>query len=295
VAPLFILLVGELTSPLKPHLEAALPAAFVAPLPEVSTGPDAPAGRNVAFVTATTPNEVVLTLHTARIPGDLRRELRFTKTDAPAARAKTIAFSLAVLAKEREAALAALPPENPPPPPPVVAPPPPEPAWELEARGLGTLSIGEGAVGGGGQLLAHRLLPFGLSTGLGVELTSSGAKDTQLAQGGAWAEVNLRFIGPLIVPRLSLGVGAMVNVLTRANTMQSLWLPLFRIAVDATWRFFQGHGVTLGLSSHFTTAGLPVGNPSMGMGMGMGNGNQQNGGTLGPLWMRVELGYSLAL
>ncbi|MFT3711921.1 MAG: hypothetical protein QM817_30135 [Archangium sp.] len=294
MAPLLVLLVGELTSPLKPHVEAALPAAFVAPLPEVSTGSDAPPGRNVVWVTMTSPDEVVLTLHTARIPGDLRRELRFNKSDSPAARGKTIAFALSVLAKEREADLAALPPE-PGPPPPVAPAPPAEKVWEIEARGVGTLSVGEGALGGGGQVLAHRLLPFGLSTGLGVELNASGAKETQLTQGGAWAEVNLRFVGPIIVPRLSLGVGAMVNVLVgKQNVMSTVWLPLFRIAVDATWRFFEGHGITLGLASHLTTAGLPVGTTN-GTGMGMGMGNTKNMGTLGPLWMRVELGYSLAL
>jgi hypothetical protein len=292
VGPLLILLVGELTSPLQPHLAAALPAAFTAPLPELSIGSDAPPGRTVAWVTMTGADDVVLTLHTARIPGDLRRELRFAKSDQLPARARAIAFSLSVLVKEREAALAALPPEPTPAPPnapaPVTPPPPPEPVWELEARGVGTLSLGEGAPGGGGQLVAHRLLPFGLSTGLGVELSGSGAKSTELTQGALWAEVNLRFAALTIVPRLTLGVGAMVNVLSQAKTMSTVWLPVFRVGADATWRFLGGHGVTLGLSSHFTTTGLTIGRTNS----GNGNGNQE--GTLGPVWMRAELGYSFA-
>ncbi|MBL8909673.1 MAG: hypothetical protein JNM17_03110 [Archangium sp.] len=283
---LLILLVGDLTAPLKPHLEAAVPAAFAAPRPEVAVGSEAPAGRTVAWVTATGPDDVVLTLHTARIPGDLRRELHFSASDKPATRAKSIAFALAVLAKEREDALAPLPPEQPPPPGVV------ERVWEIEARGVGSLSIGEGALGGGGQILAHRLFPFGLSAGVGFELNGSGAKNTSLTQGSGWVEVNLRFGGPLIVPRLTLGAGAMINVLSREKETTTVWLPLFRIAVDATWRFFEGHGLTLGLSSHLTTATLPIGTTNMGMGMGMGGGNT---GALGPLWVRAELGYSLAL
>lgn len=285
---LLILLVGELTAPLKPHLEAAVPSAFTAPVPEVAVGSEAPAGRTVAWVTATGPDDIVLTLHTARIAGDLRRELHFSSSDKPATRAKTIAFALSVLAKERESALAQLPAETTAPLPP---PAPKELSWEIEARGVGSLSIGEGAVGGGGQLLAHRLFPWGLSAGVGFELNGSGAKDTSLTQGGGWVEVNLRFVGPTIVPRLTLGAGAMINVLAREKLSTIVWLPVFRIAVDATWRFFEGHGITLGLSSHVTTATLPVGgNNGMGMGMGMGNV-----GALGPLWVRAELGYSLAL
>lgn len=283
---LLILLVGDLTAPLAPPLQTALPAAFGEPTPEVALGTEAPAGRDVAWVSASGPHDYVLTLHTARIPGDLRRELHFAPKDKPADRARAIAFALSVLVKERAAALAQLPREPEPTPAPMTVV---QRLWELEARGVFTLSIGEGALGGGGQLVAHRRLPYGLSVGLGGELNGSGAKDTSLTQGAAWAEVNLRFEGPLIVPRLTLGVGALANIVTTNRDATTLWLPLFRVAVDATWRFFEGHGLSLGLSSHFTTASLPVGGNS---GMGMGQGNQ---GALGPLWLRVELGYSLAL
>ena len=168
---LLILLVGDVTAPLKPQREAALPAAFAAPVPEVALGSQAPAGRTVAWVTATGADDVVLTLHTARIAGDLRRELHFTAKDKPAERARTIAFALSVLVKEREAALAALPPEQPKQ---QEALPATQRAWEFEARAVGSLSIGEGALGGGGQVLAHRLFPWGLSVGAGVELTGAG-------------------------------------------------------------------------------------------------------------------------
>jgi hypothetical protein len=241
----------------------------------VALGVEAPPGRTVAWVTAQERDVVVLTLHTARIPGDLRRELRFEASDALPDRAQALVFALAQLAREREAALAALGPE-----------PARERAWEVEARGLASLAIGEGALGGGGNIVAHRLLPFGLSAGLGVELNGSSARGTGVTQGGAWAEANLRFTGLPVAPRLTLGVGAMLNVLSRAASTETMWLPLFRAAVDATWRFFEGHGLTLGLSTHFSTRTLPLGG-----GMGMGASSS----SLGPLWLRVELGYSLSL
>ena len=91
-AALLIVLVGELTAPLKPHLEQALPAAFEE---RVALVAEAPPGRDVVWVTAPTRDDVVLTLHIAKEPGDLRRELKFSRSDPLPARGRAVAFAIA--------------------------------------------------------------------------------------------------------------------------------------------------------------------------------------------------------
>lgn len=274
-APLLILLVGELTAPLQPHLEAALPGAFRDGVPEVGRGAEAPAGRTVAWVTQAMADEVVLTLHTARVPGDLRRELRFMPTDGLPERARTLAFSLAVMVQEREAALA--PREVTP----AEVPAPEPPHWAFSVRGLALIGVPSGAPGGGGLLEGQRLLPGGLGLGVGAELSASSSRGVELVQPALWAQVSLRLGQRAVVPRLALGAGAMASIITRGGGTQTVWQPLFRAAADFTWRFWGHHGLCAGFSSHLATASIPVG----------GGGNV----AVGPMWVRLELGYVVDL
>jgi hypothetical protein len=272
-APLLILLVGELTAPYKPGLVASLPTVFPGEVPEVALGTQAPPGRNVAWVRQPSKDEVELTLHTAYVSGDLRRTLHFSAADPTNERARTIAFTLSVMAEERKADLAKFAVDSAAPPAPVVEPP----SWSLSVRGLGVVGIAGPQLGGGALVEGHRLLPWRLSVGLGVEVAGSAGR-TALTQPAAWAAVSLRLGEGVLEPRLSLGGGAVASVSSKGNVTQTLWSPLFRAAVDFTWRFAGRHGLVFGLATHLSSV-VPL---IMGA----------NGGDVGPMWARLELGYA---
>lgn len=303
-AALLIVLVGELTAPLKPHLEQALPGALEERVELVA---EAPPGRDVVWVTAPSRDEVVLTLHIANEPGDLRRELRFSRSDPLSARGRAVAFAIASMRADRKPVKPATPvavepqpepePVLPPPPPPPqpeerVVVPPPVSHWLLSARGFGALALPTVAWQGGGLLEAQYLFPFHLAAGVGASL-SGGALDTaSWLQPAMWVSGSVRFDTGAWIPRLSVGVGAMASLVS-AKTQTSTWQPYFRAAADITWRFARPHGVMLGVAGNFTTGAVTLTEPiTPGNGNGNGNANNARAGTsLGPAWVALELGY----
>ena len=111
-------------------------------------GLSAPPGRTVAWVTPQAGGlEIEVVLHTARIPGDLRRVLRFTAEDAARDRAKAAAFTLAAMVRERDADLKAL--ETPRPEVVTLPAPPAQTPWLLEASAVLGFNVPNVHAGGG--------------------------------------------------------------------------------------------------------------------------------------------------
>ncbi len=303
-AAILVLLVGELSAPLKPALERALPVAFVDQPTEVALGTQAPPGRTVAWVTVK-PDEVELLLHTARVPGDLRRVLRFSPADAEAERARTIAFGLALLVKERALAMDQTAPDAGQPtadagePTPVVAP---LADWSASVRGVLSVDPIAGAPGGGATLSAHRVVarpgPLALDVGLGVGLSGDGLlRNAAPLIPAAWASARLAVGAQRLVPRLELGVGAQWLVISRDGALVSVTTqPLFRAALELEVHLVGPHRVVVGASTHATTSSVEVPPPTNGNPNGNPNGGNGNGNvtTRGPLWVRAELGYVVA-
>lgn len=311
-AAILVLLVGELSAPLKPALERALPVAFVDQPTEVALGTQAPPGRTVAWVTVK-PDEVELLLHTARVPGDLRRVLRFSPTDADEERARTIAFGLALLVRERAAALELATPDAGAPTAdagvsePLGAAPAdagvaPLPDWSASVRGVVSVDPIAGAPGGGATLSAHRVVarpgPLTLDVGLGVGLSGDGLlRNAAPLIPAAWASARLAVGAQRLVPRLELGVGAQWLVISRDGTLVSVTAqPLFRAALELEVHLVGPHRVVVGASTHATTSSVEVPPPTNGNPNGNPNGGNGNGNvtTRGPLWVRAELGYVVA-
>lgn len=296
-AALLIVLVGELTAPLKPHLEQALPGAFDERVEVVA---EAPPGRDVVWVTAPTREDVVLTLHIAKEPGDLRRELKFSKSDPLPARGRAVAFAIASMRAERtpKKPMAVAEPESLPPPPPPAEPiaPAPESHWLLSARGFGAIALPKVAWQGGGLLEAQYLFPFHLAAGVGASLSGGSLDKASWLQPAMWVSGSVRFDTGAWIPRLSVGVGAVASLISGASP-SSTWLPYFRAAADITWRFARPHGLMLGVAGNFTTNALtlvPATVPGNGNGNGNGNANgnaRTDAVMLGPAWVAVELGY----
>ncbi|PZR17579.1 MAG: hypothetical protein DI536_04500 [Archangium gephyra] len=292
-----VLLVGELSAPLRPHLERALPSAFPQQTPEVRLGAQAPPGRTVAWVTVRD-SEVELVLHTARVPGDLRRTLKFAPSDTPSGRAQTIAFGLALLVREREAALTATAPPvatEPKVEPELVPVAPPAPAdWSFAVAGLFSFDTNASVPGGGAFINGHRVLArpliFTVDVGLSLEFTAQAAvQNASLSAPAAWADVRLGLGDLRVVPRIGVGAGVTVLLLSSAVTPQ----PLFRTALELEVKLGGPHRLVGGLAAHFTTSPLTV-TTSNGNGNGKGKGNMPSTSQLGPVWVRCELGYAVA-
>jgi hypothetical protein len=279
-AALLIVLVGELTAPLRPHLVNAVPAAFEEKVEVVA---EAPPGRDVVWVTAPSRDEVVLTLHVAGEQGDLRRELKFSRSDPQPARGRAVAFAIASMRAERKPKQGTAPPT-------AVTPSPNVSHWFLSARGFGALMLPIAAGQGGALLEAQYLFPFHLAGGVGSSFSGGSAQNVSWLQPALWVSGSVRFDTGAFVPRVSLGVGAVASVVT-STTVSTTWQPYFRAAADLTWRFARPHGLIFGVAANFTTAGL-VFTTKGNNGNGNGNGNTKTV-TLGPTWVALELGYAV--
>lgn len=275
---LLVLLVGDLLTPFQGDFRAALPQAFPEGVPEVGVGLTAPAGRTVAWVTVQAGGlEVEVVLHTARIPGDLRRVLRFTEQSAMSDRARAAAFTLAAMIREREADLKALqPPGALPPPPPSGAPSTP---WRLEASVHGGLDVPHLNAGAGLGLRVHRAVASWLELGAGVEVGVFSAPATTLVQPAFLVEASV----PLLRGRFSLsafaGGGVAAPVLLRDELNLTTWLPLLRVGAEGRLRLGAHHGLRFALAGHFVSRTLAV---QVGM---------AEVGSVGPAWVRPEIGY----
>ena len=282
---LLILLVGEVLTPFQNDFRAALPLAFPEGVPEVALGPSAPPGRTVAWVTVQpSALELEVVLHTARVPGDLRRLLRFSVQDSPADRAKAAVFTLAAMVRERDADLKALEPRvevaAPPPLPPapvVVAPPPPP--WLLEASLLAGFNVPAVDVGGGARVALRREVASWLQLGVGVEAGLFGTPAATLVQPVLYLEGAV----PLVRGDFSLsavvGAGVAAPVLIRGELNVTTWLPLLRLAAEGRVYLGAHHGLRFALSAHLVSSSLSV------------RVGETTAASVGPAWIRPEAGY----
>lgn len=275
-ATLLVLLVGELLAPFDAAFREAVPQAFPDNPPEVGVGPAAPPGRNVAWVSLQAEGQQVeLVLHTARVTGDLRRVLRFTSEDAPKDRARAAAFTLAAMVKERDAELRALEP------PPLKLS---ERPWRLSLSGLAGMDLANVAFGGGGALhLRREALPW-LTFGAGAELTAFQAPATQLLTPALWLELGVAAVQR---DRFTLsavaGAGAAALVLSREAKDLTTWLPVLRLAVEGEYLLGDHHGLRFAVSVHTVGSQLAV------------QVGDTPTGSVGPAWIRPEIGYFVEL
>lgn len=279
-ATLLVLLVGEFLTPFQAHFREALPHAFPEGVPEVGVGLAAPPGRTVAWVTVQGGGlEIEVVLHTARIPGDLRRVLRFTAEDAARDRAKAAAFTLAAMVKERDADLKAL--EAPKPPEvaaPVLVPERPTP-WVLDGSLLVGLNIPDVDAGAGARLALHREVASWLQLGVGVELGLFGTPAASLVQPSLYAEAVVPLLhGPFTLSAV-LGGGVAAPVLIRGSLNITTWLPVLRLAAEGRLLLGAHHGLRFALSAHLTSSSLSV------------RVGETSVAGVGPAWIRPEFGY----
>ncbi len=281
---LLVLLVGEFLTPFQADFREALPHAFPEGVPEVGLGLSAPPGRTVAWVTVQAGGlEIEVVLHTARIPGDLRRVLRFTAEDAARDRAKAAAFTLAAMMRERDADLKALEPAKPE----MVTAPAATAAtpWLLE----GSLLVGFNApgvnAGGGGRLALRREVVSWLQLGVGIELAVHGMSSptpqaqVTLLQPALYLEGTLPLMrGPFTLSGV-VGGGVGAPVLIRDDLDVTTWVGLIRLGLEGRLLVGAHHGFRFGLSAHLATRSLSV------------RVGEESAGVVGPAWIRPELGY----
>lgn len=280
---LLVLLVGELLTPFHADLRDALPRAFPEGAPEVALGPAAPPGRTVAWVSVQAGGlEVEVVLHTARVPGDLRRVLRFTAADAPKDRARATAFTLAAMVREREADLQALEPRLAGEPVPVPEAPS-KTEWLLDASLLVGFNVPHVNAGAGGRLGLRRALAQWLQLGFGFEVGGFGLSGATLLQPGLFAEAAV----PLLRAPFSLsgvvGGGVAAPIVIRGQRDLTTWLPLLRLAVEGRVPLGAHHGLRFALSAHLVPSSLSV------------RVGEMVTAEVGPAWLRPELGYFVEL
>ncbi len=274
---LLILLVGELAGPCSGELQRALPAAFPQGVPEVSIGETAPPGRSVAWVTLSADGaEAELLLHTARVPGDLRRVLRFSTTDALAQRATAVAFAVANMAHQRDEDLAAL---NPPAVAQPVTPALEPTAWAFVAAPLVALDVPSGAWGGGLALRFERKLVSWLSVGIALEVALVQPTQAQLLAPAGLLDLIAQVPDRTVTPVFTLGGGVTAWRLSHRAEQVTTWLPVARVGVGA--RVWLAHAHALQVLGAFaltpTTLQVNVGGNAV--------------GTVGPGTARLEVGY----
>lgn len=274
---LLILLVGELTAPLRGPLVEAMPVAFPDFTPEVALGLEAPAGKNVAWVRVVGDGtEVEITLHTALMQGELRRVVSFNAADALRDRARAVAFTLAAMVRERDASL----------PPRVTTPAPSSPVerqWVFET----SIPAGFDVPGfhGGAGLAAHlrRDVTGWLELGAGVETSLFATPGTLLVQPALFADAAFVVLRGKLLGSLLLGGGVAAMVLSRDGANVTTWLPLLRLGVEGRLPLGSHHGLRFALSTHLvsSTVTVNVGGSAL--------------GTIGAVWVRPELGYFVEL
>lgn len=275
---LLVLLVGELLTPFQGDFRAALPQAFPEGVPEVALGTSAPAGRTVAWITVQGAGlEIEVVLHTARIPGDLRRVLRFTTDDAPRDRAKAAAFTLAAMVRERDSDLKAL--ESPRVALDVPASPPPTP-WLLDASVLVGFDLPGIHAGAGPGVRLRRELTSWLQLGAGVEVGFFSTPATTLIQPAFFVELAVPLTRGTFSTSAVLGGGVAAPILSREGLSVTTWLPLLRVAAEGRFALGPHHGFRFALSGHFVTGRLEV-----------RVGNKPIDQPVGPAWLRPEIGY----
>lgn len=273
---LLVLLVGEMLTPFQGDFRDALPHAFPEGLPEVGLGLTAPPGRTVAWVTVQPGGlEVEVVLHTARIPGDLRRVLRFTAQDAPKDRARAAAFTLSAMVRERDADLKALEPPSA-----TASAPPGSPTpWLLEASLLAGFNVPGVNPGAGLGVRLRREVVSWLQLGVGVEVGLFATPATTLIQPAFYGELAVPLTRGRFSTAAALGGGVAAPILSRDGLNFTTWLPLLRLAAEGRLLVGAHHGVRFAVSGHFVPSSLRV------------QVGDETTGTVGPAWLRPEVGY----
>ncbi|MFO0598811.1 MAG: hypothetical protein U0228_26125 [Myxococcaceae bacterium] len=273
---LLVLLASELLSPFHGEFRDAAATVFAPGEVEISVGDTAPPGRDVAWVSGSG-DQVELVLHTSRIPGDLRRVLRFSPADKARDRARAAALSLSTMMREREVALqqaAQLPP-------PTETSTTPPPAWFAHASLVGSLDAMAAAAGAGLTVQGgHRWLDV-LEVELGAHLNLSSAPASFLAQPALWVDVGL---GPRLAASawrvtLHVGGGAMLNALSHNGASVALWQPFLRVVSALEFQLGATHGLRVGLGAHLAPQSIVLTTPDSSL------------GAIGPAWVRLEAGY----
>lgn len=274
---LLVLLVGDLSTPFQRDLREALPQAFPEGVPEVGLGLSAPPGRTVAWVTGRSGGqEIEVTLHTARIPGDLRRVLRFTAEDGGREKARATAFTLAAMVRERDADLRALEPR---PPPPAPLPSSAPRRWWLDGSLLLGLNLPQGHLGGGGLVSLRRELTGWLLLGVGAEVSFFGTPAASLVHPALFAELALPLRSGTFSVAAVVGGGVAAPVLVRGTRNVTTWLPLLRLAVEGRLFLGERHGLRFALASQLVSSSLSV------------QVGETAAGGVGPAFVRPEFGY----
>lgn len=276
---LLVLLVGEMLSPFPAELKQALPRAFPGAVPEIGIGPSAPPGRNVAWLSLSPDGQQLdIVLHTARVPGDLRRTLRFGSDDSMTDRARAAAFTLAAMVRQRDEDLRALQPQAPPP---LEAGPPRR--WTFDLSGFFALDVPAANAGGGGSVRLRRELSPLLSLGALVDVGATTAPSSALVVPSLAAELALGTRGEHLGGAFVVGGGVSAPVLIRDGVALTTWLPLVRVALEGRLWLGPQHGLRAAVAGHFVPFRLAV------------QAGDQVLGLVGPAWIRPEIGYFVEL
>lgn len=277
---LLVLLVGEMLTPFQGDFSAALPHAFPEGVPEVGLGLSAPPGRTVAWVMVRAAGlEIEVVLHTARIPGDLRRVLRFTPEDAPKDRAKAAAFTLAAMVRERDADLQALEPKHPEVAAPVVSVASVPTPWLLDASILAGFDVPGFHPGAGvGVRLRHEVADR-LQLGVGVEVGVFSTPATTLVQPAFFVEAAVPLSKGVFSTAAVLGGGVTAPILSRNGASITTWLGLLRVGVEGRLLMGVHHGFRFAVVGHFVPSSLAI------------RVGDTEPGSVGPAWIRPEVGY----
>lgn len=270
---LLVLLASDLLGPFQTEFERVARENESTPM-EVQVGTEAPPGRDVAWVAPLNGTELELVLHTARIPGDLRRVLRFAEEDAPRERARAAAFTLASMVREREEALVAagvlirktLTLTR------------PEDRWYFAAAGVGAIDLTGAAPGGGLAVFFGREWGGAFRVGLGADFEVHAAPASLLLQPTLFGEFGFSVPLDRWRPAIRVGGGVMPSVFLREGATVTAWLPILRVAVEARYLIGEHHGLSLTAGAHLApqTVALQAAQPL---------------GAVGPAWPRIEAGY----
>ena len=118
-----------------------------------------------------------------------------------------------------------------------------------------------------------------LQLGVGVEVGIFAAPSTTLIQPALFVELAVPLTQGTFATAAVLGGGVAAPILNRDGVSLTTWLPLLRVAAEGRLAVGPHHGFRFALTGHFVAGSLSVfvGEALM--------------GTVGPVWVRPEIGY----
>ena len=192
--------------------------------------------------------------------------LRFGSGDAPKDRARAAAFTLAAMVREREADVP-------------LEPEPRARPWIASASLFASLALPNLHGGGGVRLeLRHEVFRW-LQLGAAVETGLSPLPAASVLQPALLAEVAVPLTRGSVSTAVVLGGGVAAPILSRGGSSFTTWLGLLQLAVEGRVALGSGHGLRFALSGQLvpTSLSIQVGSDVL--------------GSVGPLWLRTEVGY----